>query len=262
MTNQCHDYRSQIARALLGELAPEDHAGLDAHLRECSPCAREREEYAETLRVLELAADARPPRHFFVYPEKRPLGAGISSAIPPRWALALAASLVLAVGAVALGLLGFEIRVENGSYALRLGSAPVPQKAPQTVDLEAFKNELMGAMLSRQRAENANLAKALRGEIDRSRRALSPTQRRALEGALAALEARLDNRILDTAVSLGDTTRAEISSLFGVLEEQRQRDLAAISDRIRSISYSTEQRGTQTDAILATLLEAAEFRLR
>ncbi len=73
MIIDCSNFRNLIPRALLSDLTREEQEALQAHLKDCAPCAQERELYLNTFSQLRSADDAPVPRHFFIYPdESRP----------------------------------------------------------------------------------------------------------------------------------------------------------------------------------------------
>ena len=73
MIIDCSNFRNLIPRALLSDLTRVEQEALEAHLKDCAPCAQERELYLNTFSQLRSADDAPVPRHFFIYPdESRP----------------------------------------------------------------------------------------------------------------------------------------------------------------------------------------------
>ena len=96
----------------------------------------------------------------------------------------------------------------------------------------------------------------------RSESALSRKQRLVLETALSRLESRVNNRIVDTAVSLESANQRSLGEMYRTLEAQRVQDLSSVNDRLNRITVNGEIKSNQTDAILETLLQVAELKLK
>jgi hypothetical protein len=112
--------RERMSAYIDRELPPSDRTGVESHLRECAECAREVEE----LRAVDALARGSdfvvPAGYFEVLPGR--LRAKLSPparAHVPRWALALAAGLAVAVIA---------------PIALREGGGPAPEAPPGAAD--------------------------------------------------------------------------------------------------------------------------------
>ena len=70
MIIDCSNFRNLIPRALLSDLTREEQEALQAHLKDCAPCAQERELYLNTFSQLRSTDDIPVPRHFFIYPDE------------------------------------------------------------------------------------------------------------------------------------------------------------------------------------------------
>ncbi len=66
----------------------------------------------------------------------------------------------------------------------------------------------------------------------------------------------------ETVQAVQAKTDRSLSDLYATVNLQRERDVNGINDRIDRVALNTETRSNQTDAILETLLQAAELRLR
>ena len=266
MNSECPRYRSQIPEALLGDLDSESQQVLSRHLAECPACATEQALYAETFRQMRLAGDVEVPRHFFVYPQEvRENPWHLFRRLGFAWqgALATAAALLVLLAAVAVARV--QIRTEGSAIIIGFGKLPVVQ-APvpdmsklYTASLEA---DILRVVEERSRKDNLELLRVLRAEIARSDRAISDRQRALLQTALLNLEERLGGRITETAATMQQATNRSLEEFYQTVSLQRESDMTRINNRISRIAVSGEAKSNQTDAILETLLQVAELRLK
>ena len=263
MTIDCSNFSNLIPRALLSDLTREEQEALQAHLKDCAPCAQERELYLNTLGQLRSADDAPVPRHFFIYPdESRPTLRQLFGQLSLAWKGSLAAAFL--VGLSVLAFTSMEIRSEPGGMVFRIGNAPEPVAvgpAP-SIDLEALKSELTRLLENRSRNDKLEILQTLRAEMARSESAMTRKQRLVLETALSRLESRVNNRIVDAAASLESANQRSLGDMYRTLETQRVQDLSSVNDRLNRITVNGEIKSNQTDAILETLLQVAELKLK
>ncbi len=265
MNDGCNEYRDQISQSLMEGLSGDQQKALDKHLAECAPCAWEQRLYRDVLSQIRLARDVDVPRHFFVYPDEgRPnlwqVFRGLSLAWKGAVGAAALATLVLCVFIVA----NLEIRAEPGSYTVRLGkpSQPVPLPQPPAVNLEELKADLLRILEERSRNDKIEIVRTLRSELARSESTLTKRQRLLLGTALVDLESRVNSRVVDTATNLENGTQRSLAVMYRAFETQRTQDLSSINERLSRIAVSGEIKSNQTDAILETLLQVAEFRMK
>src|SRR5438552_451069 len=160
MTIDCSNFRNLIPRALLSDLTRVEQEALEAHLKDCAPCAQERELYLNTFSQLRSADDAPVPRHFFIYPdESRPTLRQLFGQLSLAWKGSLAAAFLALAGLSALAFTSMEIRSEPGGMVFRIGNAPEPVAvgpAP-SIDLEALKSELTRLLENRSRNDKLEI---------------------------------------------------------------------------------------------------------
>jgi len=265
MIIDCSNFRNLIPRALLSDLTREEQEALQAHLKDCAPCAQERELYLNTFGQLRSADDAPVPRHFFIYPdESRPTLRQLFGQLSLAWKGSLAAAFLVLAGLSALAFTSMEIRSEPGGIVFRIGKSPEPVAvgpAP-SIDLEALKSELIRLLENRSRNDKLEILQTLRAEMARSESAMTRKQRLVLETALSRLESRVNNRIVDAAASLESANQRSLGDMYRTLETQRVQDLSSVNDRLNRITVNGEIKSNQTDAILETLLQVAELKLK
>ena len=259
MTSECSKYEQHIPRSFVGDLSPEDQQALDLHLAACTGCRTEQERYAETLRILESADDVPVPRHFFVYPEERVANPWqLFRQLMPRWqaAAVVFAALVVLLGVFSIS--GITVRADRGAWTLSFGRA---DNAPGP-DVAALKAEILQIVEERNREAALGWIQNLRSEIAGSRNELTQQQQVQLVAALATLESRLDSRMAATADDIRSGTQKSQADLYQTVSLQRSQDLNALNARLDSVAENAESRARETDAILETLLQVAELRIR
>jgi Putative zinc-finger len=263
MKTGCSTYQSQIPKALMGELNPLDQQALESHIEECAVCFRERELYARTVKQLSWAGDVSVPRHFFVYSEEPP--ASRWQALPRLLLSWRTAALAAGLAAVVLALAPMQVRSERGAFVLSFGrptGTAQPLASPEAVDVAKLKAELLSIVEEKSRADRLEVIRTMRAELASSNAAFSRKQRALLEAALAGAETRLNERLADTATSLETGTRNSLALLYRNMALQSERDFTAVNDRLNRLALSGEIKSNQTDAILETLLEVAEVRMK
>jgi hypothetical protein len=266
MTDACTQYKNLIPRALVADLSPEEQQRLDQHLAECRPCEREQRLYAETVRKLRTSQDEPIPRHFFVYPEEARVSPWQAFLRMPRAWQAAVASAVLALGFLSTaGLARLQVRTEGGAVMFGFGrlpdrASPEP-KAPQ-IDTQALESRLLNLVEEKSRRDAAEWMRTLRTELARSSKAIGREQSILLAQALDNLEARMGTIVAATAADLEKRNDRSIDNLYTRISTERNRDLAAVQDRIDLLAVNGEMKSSQTDVILQTLLQVAELRLR
>jgi len=266
MAATCREYKSYIPRGILGDLSPEEQKALDQHLAECSPCNREHLIYSQTVRQLAGGLDVPIPRHFFVYPEEShstPWHAFLR--MSRAWQAATATVLVVLGFASALAISRLQIRSEDGTLVIGFGRLPETKPpAPQAaqVDTSALEARILKAAAERSRQDNLEFLRTLRTEMARSNKAIGREQRAVLEKAIDNVEIRMGQLVSTTAYDLERKTDRSIQDVYRKVSVERARDMAAVDNRIKLLAINGEVKSTQTDAILATLLQVAELRMQ
>ena len=266
MSTDCGRYRNQIPQALLGDLGPGGLERLNTHLSECPACKQEERLYARTLDQLRSVGDSPVPRHFFVYGQgHRESPWALFRSMSLAWQGA-AASLIVAVALLAaLAAAKLQVRFEDRAVILSLGSAPAARPAPQAVpaiDTQALEAKILQAAEERNRKDVLDWVRTLRNEIAQGNRRLDERQRAVLQAALTNVEARMTNAVSETVRAMEARTDRSLSDLYATVNLQRERDANAFNDRLNRVALNSETRSNQTDAILETLLQAAELQLK
>jgi hypothetical protein len=256
MNSECSINQQRIPRSLLGDLPREEEEALISHLAACATCTIEHQRFAETVSILERVEDEPVPRHFFIHqPEQTVTLWHLFRHMKPRWqiatACAAAAMLLLSI-AFALGL---EIESGQGSWSISLGRA----KAMQEIDIAALKAEILRETDQRNRELALNYVRALRAEIAGTRSDLTQQRQAELISSLNALDARINNRISSMAEDLRTSSQNSSLAVYQSVSMQREADINGLSKRIEKVVDDFEAEGSQTDAILETLLQIANL---
>ncbi len=266
MAATCREYKNHIPRAILGDLSEGEQKALDQHLAECSPCNREHRMYSETMRQLGSGLDVPVPRHFFVYPEEShgtPWHAFLR--MSRGWQAITATALVVLGFASLLAISRLQIRSEDGALLIGFGRLPerrLPAPQAEQVDTSALEARILKAAAARSRQDNLEFMRTLRAELARSSKAIGREQRALLEQAINNVELRTGQLVSATAYSLESKTDRSIQDVYRKVSLERARDMAAVDNKIKLLAINGEVKNTQTDAILATLLQVAELRMQ
>jgi hypothetical protein len=263
MTLNCDDARKWIPRDLVGDLGNSDQQWLQAHLRDCASCCKEQELCADTLQQLASASDVAVPHHFFVYrDERRSRLAEVLLASSQGWRVAtVAAGLALAL-LIGLAMSRFRFRAESGVYSFSFGK-PLPGQtapSPPSIDVIALKSDLVRLLEARSERERLELMSTLRREFHEANRTLTRKQRLQWNSALATLEVRLNDRLEDRSVALKTGVDRSMGNLYQALQLQRQQDLAMTRNRLDRITAQGQLKDRETEEILSTLLQVAQFQ--
>jgi hypothetical protein len=207
-----------------------------------------------------MAGDVEAPRHFFVYPEGSPSPWQALRGLTLAWKGAVAAVALAAFVLGGFALANLEVKAEAGSFTVRLGKPEQPGSPPSApaVDLAALKLDLLRVLEEKSRNDKLEMIRTLRAELAQSESTLTKKQRLAL----AALESRVDSRIINTAVNLESGAQSSIAAMYRALENQRAQDMSAINDRLNRVAVNGEIKSNETDVILETLLQVAELRMK
>jgi len=266
MSKECGHYRNQIPQALLADLGADELERLNAHLLECPACKQEEQLYAHALDQLRSVGDSPVPRHFFVYGRARGESPWtLFRSMSPAWQGA-AASLIVAVALIAaLTIAKLQVRFEGREVIMSFGGAsavrPVLQPTPP-IDTQALEARILQVAEERNRKDSLDWVRTLRSEIAQGNRHLDERQRALLQVALTNVENRMTGALSQTVQEMDARTDRSLNDLYTNVSQQRERDVNALNDRLSRVTLNNETRSNQTDAILETLLQAAELRLR
>jgi hypothetical protein len=266
MNTECGRFRGLIPRSTLGDLGADDKSALDRHVAECAPCRNELDLYANTLGQLNRRLDVDPPRHFFVYDAPaRKTPWWLFRQMPVGWQAAFASAAVLCGIIVLAALTRLHVRTGDGSITIAFGSLPSPaplQIPPPPVDTAALESRILAAVEQRKQVDSEQLLRTLRQEIGNSNRKMSRDQRQMLQTALDAVEARLASNVSDAVASVQARSDKSIADVYEAVTLQQQRDRSRLETRIDRLAVNGAAKSSETDAILQTLLEVAELRMK
>jgi putative zinc finger protein len=261
MKSTCEETRHWVPRALMNDLAPQQEQALNAHLAECPACASEQRLYMDTLIQVRAVSDSPVPRHFFVYPnERRSSIVEFLRGLAPGWKVASSVAILAVVLFGGLVATRLQFRVDQGVYTFTFGR-PLPAAVPErnsAAAIESLRTEITGLLAAQSKAERAEWMNALRQQIKESHRSGAREQQQ-WNAALASLEARLNDRIEDSAVTLTAGVEQSASNVFRALQRQRQQDLALTRTRMDHLAARGELKDQETDEILSTLLQVARL---
>jgi hypothetical protein len=181
------------------------------------------------------------------------------------WQGAIAAVVLLFGVLTASAALRLNIRSENGAWILSLGK-PVtrnitPAQTPP-VDIADIEAKILKAVEEKNRLEKLEWVRTLRIEIEQSSRSMAERQHKILQVTLSDLEMRLGGQINATAKTLEDGSDRAFTNFYQVISTEREQDLATFNARLNRLAATDEVRGIQTDAILETILQVAELKLK
>lgn len=265
METGCETFRDRIPRLFLGDLATREQEALEHHISGCRACADEKESYSRTLQHLQSVADEPLPRHFFVYPPESGFRFSFLR-LAPGWYAAMGAAAVLAAALGLAALARVQVRSQDEGYLVGIGT-PVPAGTPAApaapaIDTAALEARILHAVDERNRRVKLEWLRTFRAELGRAQSRLTAEQRKTLASAVSEVEARLTARVDSTAQTVLQHADASISGLYAEVTAERTRDLAAVGARIDRLAVTGAAKNNQTDAILETLLQVAESRVK
>ena len=261
----CEDYRKRILEASIEDLSPEERQTLKAHLADCLSCAEEQRLTLDTLQQLRSESDVAVPRHFFVGVEEfRPTPWSLFRQMTVTWkaatTLAVLASGVLAVMVVS----GFQVRTEAGAVTLSFGkpSEPKDGATQHLVNVASLKTDILQALEEKSHQEHLVWLEEMRKELAQSNHKLTQKQQKSMETALAGLEARVNDQMSARDLSLQASWEQSLGNMYKAVQTQRKRDLMLTNNRLNRLVSQGEQKSNETEAILETLLQVAEYKIK
>ena len=265
MTMKCEDHRNRILKASIEDLAAEEQQALEAHVAGCPSCAEEQRLTLDMLQQLRSEGDVALPRHFFVTAEEAhstPWSMFQQMSLISKAATAMALLAVCLL--VVLVISGFEVRTHAGGVTLSLGRASQPPEttAQTPVNIDNLKADILQALEAKSHQERSSWAQEIRKKLTLSNRRLTQKQQKSLETALAGLEARVDDRMIARELALQANWKQSLVDLYKTIQGQRKQDLMATRNGIEHLAAQGEVRSNETEAILATLLQVAEYRMK
>jgi type V secretory pathway adhesin AidA len=242
MKPECNEYQKKIARSLLEDLTAEEKQSLNQHLAECPHCRSEQESFARTLQIMHSAGNEPVPHHFFIHPEEQKFSLWeIFHLLKPRWQ----------VMTVALAGLFFLV-----------GAGLVLSLTRKDLDVGALRKDFLKAAEEQNNQARAAWLQEVYAEITRSRTDLTQQQKAELTAAMNRLDTRWTGRLNAAESRVKSDTRDMAVNLYRTVAQDRAQDLRFINLRFDSIETNNAIETRQTDAMIGTLLQAAELRLK
>lgn len=254
----CHQYRDWSERLEAGEIDDRIPRSLLDHLAVCTACQSEKAEMENTLELLGSLEEVEPPRHFFVYQE-RERGKQWRS----WWKALLVPQVVATVSSLALlltlGVLvsGLQVRSEGASLTLGFGNLPALAKPHLERDPELLRADFRAILAQEMEARDRQVLEQVRSEISSFSNELSESQQQRLESVVASLEDRLDENLQERDHVLSESLRTVAIEIYQTLLDQQQTGLQNLNARLQRVEAAGHIQGTQTEALMATVLELA-----
>jgi hypothetical protein len=245
MKPECGEYQAKMGKFLLGDVSQKEREALEAHLAACPQCQSEQESYARTLNLMQSVDNEPVPRHFFIQPQERALNPWeLFRMLKPRWQAitVIVAGLFLLAGVGGVGSVGSFTR----------GS----------IDAIALKRDFLKAAEEQNRQTAESLLQAVRAEVARSRTDLTQQQKTELAAVLDRLDSRMTRRLKLAEGSAREDAKKMAIDVYRTVSQQRAQDLNLINLRFDSIEASSTLETRQNNAILNTLLQVAELKLK
>jgi cell division protein FtsB len=231
------EYQEIAALDAIGAAAPDEERALHAHLRECIPCRRARDEYAEAATLLARSLDpvVPPPtlRERVVTPER--------SAARPAWWLATAATLFLALW----GWRELGVRAEREKVTTQ--DAEIRRLAEENAQLTQRNEKLNGEMAALASAGTRTIA--LSGQqvapAASARVFLEPEKRRAIV-FFYNLPTNAKNKSYQLWIIRGDQPRPQSAGVFDVAGSGNATisiENLPVATEIKALAVTLEPRG-------------------
>jgi hypothetical protein len=156
-----------------------------------------------------------------------------------------------------------QARAEAGSLTLSFGALPAAKAVlpSEPVQLEGLKADLVKLVEEKSHQEHLLWVQEIHKDLARSNRSLTQRQRKLLETALASLETRLNDRILNRELAMQANWTQAASDLYQKIQTQRKQDWLLTNDHLDRLAVQGEIRSNQTEVILDTLLQMAQLKM-
>lgn len=259
MADMCERCRNQIGPCLVGDLEPQERRELERHLSECTDCRLVRQEMEQALQALSSLEDVDVPRHHFVHDRSSGLVPGGLQG-PLSWAWKGAWAALLGVFLISAGLLlsGLQIRIGSGSLTLAYGALP-PESS---LDSDALRRELVDLLEDRLHSRETVWMEQVRSEIRDAGDLLTQEQKREFTAILERVDSRWDVQLEQKSDLLAAECKAGMAGLYRTLYTQHRDDIDHLGSRIEIMNVRDEIRGSQTDALVSTLVQFADLQSR
>jgi hypothetical protein len=265
MSTNCEDYRKRILESSIEDLSPNERQTLEAHLAGCLFCSEEQRLTLDTLQQLRSESDVAVPRHFFVGVEElRPTPWSLFRQMTVTWKAATALALLASGALVVMIVSGFQVRTQAGALTLSFGkpSEPKDGATQHLVNVDNLKTDILQALEEKSHQEHLVWLEEMRKELAQSNHKLTQKQQKSMETALAGLEARVNDQMSARDLSLQASWKQSLGNMYEAVQTQRKRDLMLTNNRLNRLVTQGEQKSNETEAILETLLQVAEYKIK
>lgn len=242
MKPECSEYQTRIARLFMEDLTAEERHELEAHLAACPRCQSEHDDYARTLSLMQSVDNEPVPRHFFIQSEgQRSNPWELFRFLRPGWQVITAVFAGLFLLAGLGGFLGF---------------------ARSGVDTAQLKKEFLKSAEQQNLRTMESYLREVRSEMNVIQTDLTQRQKAELNAALDRLDARMTGRLKLVEGRVQSEAQQYAVEVYRTVSQQRAQDLSLINFRFDGIEAKNTLETRQTDAILNTLLQVAELKLK
>jgi hypothetical protein len=242
MSAECNEYKDLIARSLVEDLTADERRNLEAHLISCDQCRSEQKGYQQMLNLMQSVEDAPAPRHFFIPSEKSKLNLWqLFRLINFRWQMATAAM----AGMIIMAGLGWAMNFRRN-----------------TIDVAALKKEILQSAEAKNAAARSAWMQEMHSQIARSRTYLTQQQKAEIAKVLTRMDSTLAERLRVQETEMNGLTRDMVNSMYNQLSRQRREDAKYYLSRFNRIETNRAIKEQETDMMLDTLFQVAEFRLQ
>lgn len=267
MKDTCQEIREYIAPALLDDLPATGLEAVRRHIAACPACAEEQRKWQATFSQMESLREIEPPQHFTINPAAappalRPQKAGFRLETW-RWPLAACLTGLMILGGAASGLIWWRLDQSGFSFGVGRPPAAAPAPVPDPArELATFRTEFLAALDRRLQEHDRQWQDNLRQELAAFGQTWSARQQQQLNSRLTSMENNVSQRLQDARTVQRSDSEMQLTAFYDLLRSERKQDLQYLTQRIGQLANRNEYRATQTDVILATLLEAAESQMK
>ncbi len=261
MKQACQEYEDRIAAALMGELPPREHRGLEKHLVDCEGCRSEHQAMQATLTQLGSLEEVPVPHHFFVEPPQERVGFLQLLNHLSRGAkafLAASVALLLVVAVSTLG--GAQFRAGMGGFEIAFGGSQLPPTGAQLDDEKANRlaSEILSAVDQKLGARDQALVAAWRRDVNALGSQLSPYQQTVIRDLMGQQEQRLASEWGRQTGELENGLSNLVVSSYGQLQSRYETNLQELDRILRDFQERGDYQDRQVQYLSDAVLRIAE----
>lgn len=256
---KCKDCREKIASLLMEDLPADERTLVEEHLKLCQGCRQERDMLAATLEQLAAVEDVPVPHHFFIRPEPRLGLLQLFSRLSPLWKGAVAAAALVLLAGSALGLSGFQMRVQEGTLTAGFGSLPSPPPAGlDRQQAEALFADWLQVVDRRIEQQDEVLTAALLQRVSELQADLGADQQERFETLLADFEQRLARRWQQRDLHLQAGVRDFVEASYGEMQSRYRQDLSGLGRQLQEFAARDDMQDRRIALVSDAFLKIVE----